>query len=750
MAMVLMAASALILQSAPAARWSPINTGLPSIGVSINSLLVDPSSSSTLYALATTQNNGGGPGASIVPILFKSVDAGATWVAIGSVSGVTCLAIDPSNSSNLYAGTRQGVVKSSDGGQSWTDASNNLPNGSVTRLAIDPGTPSTLYAVVSNTPSAAGLAVANALYKTTDGGANWNPLNTGLPPNAYITLIVLAPGAPSTIYILTPALNPSTPNLGQVGGLVKSSDGGQTWTPLNSTLLSTVRVSSLAADQNAPNTLYIGDNQGMQKSTDGGQTWNPLNLGPAPISSVDVIAAAPSAIYAAGRIFLPTGLVESLLKSTDGGTTWNPVNINPPVSNITAIAPDPHDPAHLSIGAAPVPPPGVGIPIGLLSTTVFKTADGGQTWNSVNAGLGALDIRAVAVDPVNENAVYAGGSGGVSGSTDGGVTWSSTALSAYTTLVIADPSAPGSLYALTGTSNGCNSDNALLFATTDAGAHWSSAVSPLNTGCILDATFTGVRTSIAITPTDSNTLYLAESNSMDGFSAILKTTNGAADWTILWDWFSGLTAPVLALAVDPTQSAGVYAGMDDTTSSGGLFKSADGGATWTNTGMTSSAVTLLAIDPGNPHVIYAAEEGHSTTPAGFQGIFKSTDAGQTWAASSAGLSALIGARSNTATALLIDPADTQVLYLGTSASGVYQSNDGGATWISINGGLTSLEIRSLTIANGPSHAVYAATSGGAFKYAGSAVSATLNATSIGGRGMLGGIKAGEGGGDRLE
>ncbi len=223
---------------------------------------------------------------------------------------------------------------------------------------------------------------------------------------------------------------------------------------------------------------------------------------------------------------------------------------------------------------------------------------------------------------------------------------------------------------------------------------------------------------LAIAPANSNTVYLAESDTMDGFSAILKSTNRAAGWTIVWDWFNGLRSPVRALAVDPSQSDTVYAGMDDSTASaGGPFKSVDGGITWTNTGMTSSAVTLLILDPAKPQIVYAATEGHHTSPAGFQGLFKSTDAGQTWLSINTGLSALIGARSTTATAFVIDPTDTQVLYFGTSNSGVFQTNDGGATWTPVNDGLTSSQIRSLAAAKGPSHAVYAVTSGGVFKYA---------------------------------
>jgi photosystem II stability/assembly factor-like uncharacterized protein len=351
---------------------------------------------------------------------------------------------------------------------------------------------------------------------------------------------------------------------------------------------------------------------------------------------------------------------------------------------------------------------------------VFKTFDGGQTWNSSSAGLGAIDVRTLAVSPDDENSIYSGGTGGVFRSADGGASWNSDGIAAYTTLVMADPVITGSLYALTGIANGCNSSDALLLASSDDGASWSQTASPANSGCILNATFSGANTPVmAIAPSDPQTLYLGESDNLDGYSAVLKSSDGAADWSTVWDWFNGLRSVVRALAVDPSQSTTVYAGMDDDTpGAGGLFKSVDGGSTWTNTKISVSAVTLLAIDPLNSQVVYAATEGHNTSPIGFQGLLKSTDAGQTWLAINGGLDALIGARSNTATAMAIDPADTQVVYLGTSANGVYRSTDGGASWNLFNDGLTSLAVRSLAVAHGPSHLVFAVTSGGVFKYGG--------------------------------
>ncbi len=717
---ILIVASAATQTPAVAAQWSPINSGLSAMGVSVNSLVIDSASPSTVYALTTVYSTGSGAAAAIVPGLLKSTDNGDNWIAVGTVAGATCLAIDPSNPSNLYAGTSQGVMKSADGGQSWIDHSQGLPVGSVTRLLVDPSAPSTLYALLTNTPPATGTS----LFKTTDAGGSWNELNTGFSPGAYVTTMLLAPSDPATIYLLAPAFNPMNAGGPPVGGLRKSDDGGQTWTAVNSPLLTTVLVSSLAVDANVPNTLYLVDNQGLQKSTDGGQTWSVLDLGLATNSHAGLVvtgSANPKAVYVTATTFSPIGTMPSLLESTDGGITWIPLNVGLPTgSGITSVALHPRDPSRIYTGVSGVEFAPAGVPPGSPQpgSAVFKTLDGGQTWNFSNAGLATFDVRALAINPGDENIVYAGGYGGVFRSADGGATWNPTGLAAYTSLLVADPVSPGSLYALTGTSNGCNSLDELLLASADDGANWSGAVSPANSGCILNSIFYAANAPrMAIATTNTNTLYLAESDNLDGFSAILESTDRAADWTIAWDWFNGLRAPVRALAVDPSQSATVYAGMDDGIAAGGLFKSGDGGATWTNTGLTASAVSLLAIDPANPQNVYAATEGHNTSPAGFQGLFKSTDGGQTWLAISTGLAALLEARSTTATALAIDPTDPQVLYLGTSTLGVYRTTDGGATWSPFNDGLTSFPIRCLAVANGPSHFVYAVTSGGVFKYA---------------------------------
>jgi photosystem II stability/assembly factor-like uncharacterized protein len=726
---MLVVAAGVVSHTTRAATWSAINTGLPGVSTGVNSLAIDPASPSTIYAQTVSNSSG----SVVVNSLFKTTDGGATWGPVGGAAGVTCLVLDPANSSTIYAGTDKGVIKSTNAGGSWTDVSSNLPSGSVTRLVIDPATPSTLYAVTTTAPiSTPGGPILMSIYKTTDSGASWSPLNTGLPASAYIAFLTISPATPSTLYTYAPPFDPTGTGGPFVGGLLKSTDGGQTWKTLS---LSALFVNSLVVDPVASFTLYATTSMGLLKSLDAGETWSSLASGLPPNTSVTLVVvdrASPSVVYAASVSFGPTGQIFGILKSVDGAKTWTAFNVGlPPGTAINSLVVDPLSPSSIYAGASGIsfgPPTGVGNGSGGgASGGVFKSTDGGVTWNSASTGLVSLDVRTLAMNSANAGAIYAGGFGGTSRSTDGGATWNSTGLSAYTGTLVADSANPDVVYALTGSANGCNSSDGLLLRTTDGGANWSNSVSPLNSGCILSASFPSSHaTPIALDPADPNTLYLGESEDEDGYSAVLKTIDRGADWTAPWDWFNGLRGAVRVLAIDPLHPATIFAGIDDGSAalgplqagpnSSGLFKSTDGGASWNNSGLTAGAVNLLAVDPSNSQIVYAGAEGHYTQPAGFQGLSRSTNGGLTWQAVNAGLAGLIGLRSTTATALIIDPANSQVLYLGTSNSGVFRTADGGTTWSPFNDGLTSLQVR--VLAAGPSHAVYAVTSAGIFKYTG--------------------------------
>jgi photosystem II stability/assembly factor-like uncharacterized protein len=285
--------------------WTAYGVGLPS-APEVTSFALDVTAPETIYAgLETAGHNGG-----LKALLYKSTDAGQTWraplsvfthidalaisakdpvtlyVAISQFFGVGlykstggganwmfsfvqadyplsqiyALAVDPQNGSTLYAATNtittrpSGVLKSTNGGDSWQNVSNGLPfiGENVTALAIDPNHPATLY------------ANARDAYRTTDGGATWT-LVTGL---ASFNSMVIAAADSNLIYAATDK------------GVFKSVNGGKKWKQVEGTGLPPLPFSNVQIDPTRSDTVYVTASVGgIFKTTDGGATWAPINTG---------------------------------------------------------------------------------------------------------------------------------------------------------------------------------------------------------------------------------------------------------------------------------------------------------------------------------------------------------------------------------------------------------------------------------------------------------------------------------------
>src|SRR5579864_3076411 len=228
----------ILLNTSWGATWTEINAGLPGSGLGVNTLTIDPISPATIYAQTVSNSLLSSTG------FFKTTDGGGSWEAVSSLVAATVLVVDPKNSSTLYAGTDQGVVKSMNGGASWIDASSGLANGSVSALVIDPITPSTLYVV-----SRSFGPPVNTIFKSTNGGASWNALDTGLPPNVSINLLTIDPKNPSTIYFFSPPIGgPPGPGGPPSTAFLKSTDGGASWNAIDTGFAPNTFIGSLAID----------------------------------------------------------------------------------------------------------------------------------------------------------------------------------------------------------------------------------------------------------------------------------------------------------------------------------------------------------------------------------------------------------------------------------------------------------------------------------------------------------------------
>jgi photosystem II stability/assembly factor-like uncharacterized protein len=194
-------------------------------------------------------------------------------------------------------------------------------------------------------------------------------------------------------------------------------------------------------------------------------------------------------------------------------------------------------------------------------------------------------------------------------------------------------------------------------------------------------------TGVAADPTNANTVYVASAG-----GGVWKTTDGGTTWSALTDTQSTLFMGAIAIA--PSNSQVIYAGTGEANNSGdsyygrGILASTDGGATWTldTAGGQFDRRTIgkIVVDPTTPTTVYAAVSGFGVNGlTGNTGIWKSTDGGANWTNTTAGP---IGDTFDPYTDLVINSVSPNILFaavgniFGSASNGVYETTNGGTTW----------------------------------------------------------------------
>ncbi len=208
------------------------------------------------------------------------------WVPAGLQGEyVTILVIDPLAPSTLYAATRAGLFKSNDAGANWFERDNGL-NGLISALAIDPIVTTTLYAGTNRCLWPAGPG----LFKSYNGGENWDPDETSFT-GQNISSLAIDHLMPSEIYIGV--------YLRFFGDIYKTLDTGVTWERIESNLPDAVN--AIAIDPVSSATIYAGtirlvlsESIGVLKSTDSGSNWFPMNSGLGGLSVAAICIEEPA------------------------------------------------------------------------------------------------------------------------------------------------------------------------------------------------------------------------------------------------------------------------------------------------------------------------------------------------------------------------------------------------------------------------------------------------------------------------
>jgi photosystem II stability/assembly factor-like uncharacterized protein len=517
------------------------------MGFPMSNIAIEPERPATIYASA--------PG-----ILFKSLDAGATWNQVpGTPQNLILLAIDPRNQGTLFATIRPagGLLESSDAGANWFEFGSGIPNGVLIGFAIDPENTSTLY-----------ITTSTGVIKSTDGGGSWNAIYTG--PCCFRGPLTIDPQNSTTLYV-----EPSA------SLIFKSTDAGRDWTVLNDNL----HTQFLTVDPQNSNTLYAGTYGGAFKSEDGGVSWSAVNTG---LRAMSVISAAvdpqnPDVLYAGSG-------QSGLFKSNDQGRTWvvssSGIRFEAFAFEAVTIAIDPQTPDTLYAGTG-------GDECGYGQGGVFKSVDGGMTWD--DTGLISC-LAALVIDPQHPETIYAGTwYRGVLKSLDGGASWTEInsglpsvyrGMPPYISTLRLDSTDPQILYA-GAVSVGFGS---YVFKSIDAGMTWNPTALSVENALV---------SAITIDSQNRGTAYVVTAPYGSTARRVWKSTDGGANWQ---DLSSRLPYPAYTVAVDPKDSATIYAGTDL-----GVFTSADGGQSWTLLTSTTGSTQLLV--PGLEGTLYAGGPG---------------------------------------------------------------------------------------------------------------------------------------------
>ncbi len=351
---------------------------------------------------------------------------GSVWAAIGPrpaqkngttfAGRITAIAAHPADGNIAYVGgAAGGLWKTTNGGLNWVPLLDRQPSLAVGTILLAPGNPDTIFVGTGEPNFGCDNQFGVGILKSTDGGYSWSQLGAAAFANKSISKIIIDPNQPLTMWASTTQAEAgficNVPGGGN--GVYKSTDGGVTWPTIG---LPGKSVDDLVMDPFNPLVLYASAyGVGIYKSSDGGVTWGLRLGGGLPTVSLGRIELAvhptiPNKLYA---IFTDaTGFLINLYKSVDGGATWPALPTQPSSGNPIAMCRGQcwYD-LYLETSSDGT--------LWVGGDENFRTTDDGVTWPA--AALLHSDQHAIAFGPTGT--VWVGNDGGLASSVDLGATW---------------------------------------------------------------------------------------------------------------------------------------------------------------------------------------------------------------------------------------------------------------------------------------------------------------------------------------
>ncbi|MDD5264000.1 MAG: hypothetical protein PHU43_04095 [Candidatus Bipolaricaulis sp.] len=572
---------------------------------------------------------------------------------------------------------------------------------------------------------------------SSDGGATWHASNHGIvtrigPSGDAIPIFCLSldPHNPDTIWVGTDGLR----------GIFKSLDGGATWVEADRGVVEDngITFRGFTVDPYNSDVVYAAAEifswvwageerrgrgfdmtQGVvYRTTDGGRHWQALWRGDNLARYVWIDPRDPNVLYVSTGIFDREAANSSpksgaaggvgILKSTDGGETWRALGKASGLRNLYIGSLFMHPETPDTLLA------GAGNLTYGAASGVYLSEDGGETWTWVLVTDSEEPVTAVEFSTLNPKIAYAGSNQAIYRSEDGGHTWERRTAKAKGGGGRWGPPGIRAGFPIDLQVDPRNADR--LFANNYSGGNFLSE----DGGCtwtVASQGYTGAQVHTVVVDGNDPAVVYASAR-----SGIFRSADGGATWQgqnhppATWaEWYS--------VAADPRDGRRVLISDEHF---GQLLRSMDGGSSWDVVfqcpGVDGTredgrhGFKAIAFAPSAPDTVYAGacrernsvEEGRAGT--GF-GIFRSDDGGMSWQEANDSRTASLNIN-----VLAVDPLNAQVAYAGTVGQGVVATGDGGASWRPLNRGLRVLDIRALAIDPRNPKVVYAgAERGGVYR-----------------------------------
>ncbi len=660
---------------------------------------------------------------------------------------ISDFAVHPERHQQYYVGTASGGLwKTTSNGISWSPIFDSQGSFSIGVVELDPNNPDVVWVGTGENNSQRSVAYGDGVYRSGDGGKTWE--NMGLKLSEHLGQIVIDPRDSNTLYV---AAQGPLWNSGGERGIYKTTDGGANWervlhvdddTGANEMVMHRdnpdhLVVSTYQRRRHVWTLINGGPGSGVHKSTDGGATWRKITNGlpDGDVGRIGLAAApsAPSTVYA----IIEAQEGGGVYRSTDFGESWSKqsdyVAGSPQYYNELIV--DPNNPNRVYS----------------MDTFMQVSEDGGANWSRVGVNHRHVDEHALWIDPDDSDHLITGNDGGVYESFDRGANWRHMRNLPLTQFYRATPDNDFPFYNVYGGTqdNASFGGPARTFNTqgianedwivTLGGDGFKTQVDPENPDIVYSQLQHGnlVRfdkttseqvyitpqpgkgeksyrwnwnSAFIISPHDNERLYFGaeklfrsddQGNSWRAVSGDLSRNLDRNELKVMGRIWSvdavaknastSLYGSIISLAESPLQEGLIFVGTDD-----GLIQiTEDGGENWHRIERIRGVPDMtyvgdLAPSLHNPDVVFATFDNHKR--GDFKPyVFKSTDRGKSWRSIAGNLP-----ERGTAHTIVQDHADPDLLFVGTEF-GVFFTQNGGESWTQLKGGIPTIAVRDLEI-----------------------------------------------------